>query len=55
MNYRNELDDIIEILTELLIKQDFIDKQKHKTTYVKKTRIYKDLLKWFKEVKKYEQ
>ena len=41
--------EIIDKLTELLIKQDFIDRQKGKDTYVKKTRIYKDLIKWFKE------
>jgi len=45
------LDYIVDVLTELLIKQDFIDKKKNKETYVKKTRIYKDLLKWFKEAK----
>ncbi len=41
---------IIEKLTELLIKQDFIDKKKSKETYVKKTRIYKDLIKFIKEI-----
>lgn len=45
----NQKEQIIEELTNLLIKQDFIDKQKGKDTYVKKTRIYKDLIKWFKE------
>lgn len=40
---------IIEKLTELLILQDFKDKQKGKETYVKKTRCYKDLIKFFKE------
>lgn len=45
----NKNERIIEELTELLIKQDFIDKQKGKETYVKKTRIYKDLIQWFKE------
>lgn len=44
----NQKEQIIEELTNLLIKQDFIDKQKNKDTYVKKTRIYKDLIKWFK-------
>ena len=43
-------DYIIEKLTELLIKQDIEDKQKGKITYVKKTRVYKDLIKLVKEV-----
>lgn len=42
-------EEIIDKLTRLLIEQDFKDKQKGKTTYVKKTRIYKDLIKYFKE------
>lgn len=41
---------IIEKLTELLIKQDIEDKNKGKDTYVKKTRVYKDLIKFIKEV-----
>lgn len=41
---------IIEILTKLLIKQDLLDKKKGKTTYIKKTRVYKDLIKLFKEL-----
>ena len=40
---------IIEKLTELLIKTDIEDKKKGTDTYVKKTRIYKDLIKFFKE------
>ena len=43
-------DDIIDVLTKLLIKQDFKEKQTGKVTYVKKTRIYKDLIKFFKEM-----
>lgn len=43
-------DYIIEKLTELLIKQDIEDKQKGKETYVKKTRVYKDLIRLVKEV-----
>lgn len=43
------LDEIIEEFTKLLIKQDFIDKQKGKETYVKKTRIYKDIIKFLKD------
>ena len=45
------LDFAIEKLTELLIKQDFDDKQKGKITYVKKTQCYKDLIKLLKEIK----
>lgn len=40
---------IIDKLTELLIKTDMEDKQRGKERYVKKTRIYKDLIKLFKE------
>lgn len=42
-------EEAINKLTELLIKQDFIDKKKGKGTYVKKTRIYRDLIKFIKE------
>lgn len=42
-------DEIITKLTELLIKQDMLDKKKGKDTYVKKTQCYKDLIKFFKE------
>lgn len=42
-------EEIVNKLTELLIKQDFEDKEKGKITCVKKTQIYKDLIKWFKE------
>jgi hypothetical protein len=45
-----EIKEIIDKLTELLIKQDVLDKQKGKTTYIKKTRVYKDLIKWFKSL-----
>lgn len=45
-----DLDDIIQTLTNLLIQQDFKDKKTGSPTYVKKTRIYKDLLKWFKQM-----
>lgn len=44
-------DFIIEKLTELLIRQDIEDKKKGKDTYVKKTRVYRDLIKFIKEVK----
>lgn len=41
---------IITKLTELLIKTDIEDKQKGKETYIKKTRVFKDLIKLVKEV-----
>ena len=41
---------IIDKLTELLIKTDMEDKTLGKNTYVKKTRIYKDLIQLIKEV-----
>lgn len=41
-------DKIIEKLTKLLIETDFNDKKHNVDTYVKKTRIYKDLIKWIK-------
>ena len=44
-NIREEL---IEELTRLLIKQDFYDKENNVDTYVKKTRIYCDLIKLVK-------
>lgn len=40
----------IEKLTELLIKQEFQDRDKGKATYVKKTRAYKDLIKLLKDI-----
>lgn len=40
---------IIEKLTELMIKQDFEDKKKNKTTYVKKVEAYRDLIKFFRK------
>lgn len=39
-------------LTELLIKQDIEDRKKGKDTYVKKTRVYKDLIKLLKDIEK---
>lgn len=44
------LDEIIEELTKLLIEEDFKEKQTGKASYVKKTRVYKDLIKFFKEI-----
>ena len=46
------IDDAIEVLTELLIKQDFEDKKRGKITYVKKTQCYKDLINLLKKYKK---
>ena len=40
---------IIEELTMLYIRQFEKDKATNKITYVRKTEIYKDLIKWFKE------
>ena len=37
-------------LTELLIKEDFEEKQTGKVIYVKKTQAYKDLINLIKEV-----
>ena len=42
-------DYIIQKLTELLIKTDIEDKTKGKNTYIKKTQVYKDLIKLMKE------
>lgn len=44
------IDFAIYKLTTLLIEQEFKDKEKGKTTYVKKTRAYKDLIKLLKEL-----
>lgn len=53
---REELIDYaIGKLTERLIQQEFEDKIKKKTTYVKKTRAFKDLIHLLKEVKYYDQ
>lgn len=46
-NIREELR---EELTRLLIKQDFYDKENNVDTYVKKTRIYRDLIKLVKMI-----
>lgn len=50
-NRAETMEYIIEKLTELLIKQEFEDRKKKAHTYVKKTRCYKDLIKFFKEQK----
>ena len=47
MNQRTK-ENAIDILTQLLIKTDFYEKEKQVDVYVKKTRIYKDLIKLFK-------
>ena len=44
------IDFAIYKLTTILIEQEFKDKEKGKTTYVKKTRAYKDLIKLLKEL-----
>lgn len=46
------IDYAINVLTELLIKQDFKDKKTGKPTYVKKTQCYRDLIKLLKDYKK---
>lgn len=43
------IDFAIDKLETLLIEQEFKDRKKGKTTYVKKTRAYKDLIKLIKE------
>lgn len=45
------IDEAIYQLTLLLIKQETEDRNKGKTTYVKKTRAYADLIKLLKEMK----
>lgn len=45
----NIKEDLIQELTRLLIKQDFYDKEHNVDTYVKKTRIYKDLISFVKQ------
>ena len=49
------IDFIIEKLTELYVKQTFIDKEKGKDTYVKKTRIYKDLIELVKNYAEFDK
>lgn len=51
------IDEAIYQLTLLLIKQETEDRNKGKSTYVKKTRAYKDLIKLLKELddEKYKQ
>lgn len=46
----SQKEDIIDELTRLLIKTDFYEKEKQVDVYVKKTRIYKDLIKMVKEL-----
>ena len=41
-------DFIIEKLTELLIKTDIEDRKKGTSTYVKKTRVYQDIIQFLK-------
>lgn len=44
------IDFAIYKLTTLLIEQEIKDRKKGKTTYVKKTRAYKDLIKLLKDL-----
>lgn len=39
---------LIQEITRLLIKQDFYDKKHNVDTYVKKTTLYRDLIKFIK-------
>lgn len=50
MNNKQDIEEIINKLIELLIKQDFEDKEKGKETYVKKSRVYRDLITYFKDI-----
>ena len=43
----------IEKLTKLQIKTDFEDKERGKTRYVKKSQVYKDLIRLLKEVRRW--
>ena len=45
----NIKEELIKELTRLLIKQDFYDKEHNVDTYVKKTRIYCDLISFVKQ------
>ena len=45
----NIKEELIQELTRLLIKQDFYDKEHNVDTYVKKTRIFKDLISFVKQ------
>ena len=52
-----EREELIEFaigkLTERLIQQEFEDKIKKKTTYVKKTRAFKDLIQLLKDIERW--
>ena len=43
-------EELIDELTRLLIKTDFYEKEKQVNVYVKKTRVYKDLIKLVKMI-----
>lgn len=47
-------DYMIEKLTELLIKQDLKDREKGQRELISKVDAYKSLIKFIKEMKKYE-
>ena len=42
-------EELIDELTRLLIKTDFYEKEKQVNVYVKKTRVYRDLISFLKE------
>lgn len=46
----NDKEFVIEKLTELLIKEEIKERQNKKQVYIKKTRVYKDLIKLFKDI-----
>lgn len=48
------LDYSIEKLTELLIKQDLKDKQTNQKELISKSQVYKDIISFLKELRKYE-
>lgn len=46
----NDIEFCIDKLTELLIKQEFIDRKKGKITYIKKSQCYRDLIELLKKI-----
>lgn len=43
-------EELIMTLTKMLIETDFYEKEKQVDVYIKKTRVYKDLIKLVKEI-----
>ena len=41
---------VVDVLTRLLIKTDFYEKTNQKEIYIRKTQLYRDLIKMFKEL-----